>query len=190
MKNPQLFEKYKKGEHWKNHPIEYAERFSKFLKEQSYNGLLVDLGCGYGRDVNVFHKNGIKALGIDISNEKIDKAKSKYPKLDFEIQNIENLKFEDNSISAFFMINVIHYVKKEEILKEIFKKLKKGGYLFIHFNISITDELKEIDYEHWEQDILKLISDFKIIEKRIIERIDEFPIKHTHKIMELILKKE
>jgi len=189
MENTLLFEKYKKGEHWKNHPVDYSERFSRFLKKSSFRGLLVDLGCGYGRDVNIFSKNRINVLGIDISKKKIDKAKHKYPYLNFEVQDIENLRLKDESVSAFFMINVIHYLGEERGISEILRTLKTGGYLFIHFNLLIEDEKGQVDYKKDEKEILQLFSDFKIIEKRIIYRLDKFPFLHKHKILELILQK-
>jgi len=188
MESQLLFKKYCPGKHWINHPATYSGEFSKFLKKNNFQGLLVDIGCGRGRDVDIFSKNGFNVLGIDNDNNEINIAKSSYD-CDFELQDVENLKFQDNSVSAFFMINVIHYTKMEKALREIYRSLKEKGYLFIHFNISIIDENGNIDYEHKEEEILDLVSDFKIIEKKIIERIDDKQIKHTHKIMELILQK-
>ena len=39
---------------------------------KSYESLkLLDIGCGYGRDVNYFRNNGLDAMGIDNSGEAI-----------------------------------------------------------------------------------------------------------------------
>ena len=189
MENAPLFEKYKQGEHWKNHPTDYSERFSIFLKKNSFKGLLVDLGCGYGRDVNVFSKNGINVLGIDISKKEIDEAHHKYPNLNFEVQDIESLRLKDESVSAFFMINIIHYLKENKAIGEIIRTLKKRGYLFIHFNLIIEDKNGQVDYKRDERNILQLFRDFKVIEKRIVYRTDKLPLSHKHKILELILQK-
>jgi len=189
MENKLLFNKYYKGKHWVSYPTNYSEQFSKFLKKHNFNGLLVDIGCGEGKDVNVFYKNGFNILGIDKSQEEIIIAKEKYSYCNFKLQDAENLKFKDNYVSSFFIINVIHYTKMEKVMKEIYRTLKKGGYLFIHFNISITDNKGNVDYEHKENEIEHLVSDFKVVEKRIIKRSEKDPIPHTHKIMELILMK-
>jgi SAM-dependent methyltransferase len=190
MKEKVLYEKYSSGKHWENHPTIYAESFLKFLKQKSFSGLLVDLGCGNGRDVNFFRKNGLNVKGIDINEKEISIAKKNLPDLCLEIQDIEKLAFTNNSIGAFFMINVIHYIDKGKSLKEVYRKLKKKGYFFIHFNIEIKDNKGNIDYSQQEGEILSLIKDFKIIKKRIFNRIDIKPIEHTHKIMELILQKQ
>lgn len=84
---------------------------------------------------------------------------------------------------------MIHYVNKEKALSEFLRCLKNKGYLFIHFNIEIIDDNGKIDYYHNEKDILKLVSKFKILKRKIIERDDTIPFKHHHKIMGLILQK-
>ena len=78
----------------------------------------------------------------------------------------------------------------KKAIKEIYRTLRKKSYFFVHFNMLIVDERGNKDYEHKEEDILDLISNFRIVEKKIIKRVDNIPIKHTHKVMELILQKE
>lgn len=189
MQSQDLYQKYSLNRHWEKHPIIYAETFAKFLKERHFEGLLVDVGCGNGRDVNVFSKFGFNVLGIDVSRGEIENCKKKFIKLKFEVQDVENLKLKNNSVDAFFMINVIHLVRKEPAINEIFRALKSKGYLFIHFNTDIIDKNGNIEYHYNKQDVLKLISKFKIIQQRIFERIDHQPLEHKHNIMELVLQK-
>lgn len=189
MQNQKLYNKYLKGKHWEDHPIIYAERFSDFLKKEKFNDLLIDIGCGSGRDVNVFVNNKLKCKGIDNSKDYILSAIKEFPNCNFEVQNAENLNFKDSSIGAVFMINVIHYLNKEKAINEILRVLKPKGFFFIHFNISIIDINGKMDYSNSEEEILNLVSKFKILEKNIFERVDLKPVKHTHKIMELILQK-
>lgn len=189
MKNKELHEKYKEGCHWRFHPTTYAEKFADFLKSKSFNGLLVDVGCGNGRDVAVFKKKGLDALGIDKSFVEIKIAKLTNPDCKFKKLDVEKLELEDNSVSAFFMINVMHYVNEKKAINEIFRTLRKNGYAFIQFNLLIKDKEGIVDYSHNEDDILKLVSKFDVVSKRTFTRVDSFPKKHTHKIMEVILKK-
>lgn len=189
MQNIDLYEKYKNGRHWENHPTIYAEDFSNFLKKINFKELIVDIGCGNGRDIHVFSKHGFLVQGIDISEEEIILAKQNSPKLHFRIGDVENLNFQDESVGAFFMINVIHYVNKKKSINEIFRSLKSGGYLFIHFNLEIKDKAGNVDYEDSEKNILNLVSDFRIINKKIFERTDKNPFEHKHKILQLILQK-
>lgn len=190
MEEQQLYEKYLNGRHWENHPTLYAEKFLDFLKENKFKGLLVDIGCGDGRDTNFFFKKGIKVIGIDYSEDEINNAKKKFPETNFEIQNAEHLQFKNDSIDAFFMINVIHYIDKRKALDEIMRTLKSKGYFFIHFNMKITDGKGNLDYKHAEEDIKELISGFKVISSNVFTRKDCEPFEHNHKIMELILQKK
>ena len=150
----------------------------------------MEVGHGRGRNVSFFHKKGINVIGIDYSRGETNNAKSTYAGLKFEQQDIENLDFEDNSVGAFFVINVIHYVDENKALKEIWRTVKSKGYAFIHFNISITDASGNIDLEQSEKEIINLVKDFTILEKRTIERLDSEPVEHKHKILELILQKK
>ncbi len=189
MQSKELYQKYAGGRHWEKHPTVYAERFVAFLKKHNFDGLIVDLGCGNGRDLAVFSKLGFDALGVDNSKKEIESNKNRLPELNFEVQDVEKLLFKNNSVDAFFMINVIHYVDKEKAMREIYRTLKHQGYFFIHFNIDIIDKNGNVDYHHDSEDILKLVSSFKIIHQKLFERIDPQPVEHKHTIMELILQK-
>lgn len=184
MESQELYDKYNEGNHWEKHPTVYAERFVEFLNGREFDGLIVDAGCGNGRDVKVFSQNGLDVIGVDNSEEHTELARKACPNCSFE-----DMRFENKSVSAIFCINLIHYVNKEKTLREFKRVLKEGGYLFIHFNIEIKDKEGNLDYSHSEEDILKLVSGFEVVDKKIITREGSFPVEHTHKIMELILKK-
>ena len=66
MKCVALFNKYSSGKHWESHPTAYAEHFAQFLKGKNFDGLIVDIGCGNGRDVDVFSKSGFNALNTSL----------------------------------------------------------------------------------------------------------------------------
>ena len=141
MENKKLLEKYCHGNHWEIRPVIYAEEFMSFLRRNKLNDtqVIVDLGCGNGRDVDYFTEIGLTAIGIDNDSEIIQSAKKKYRrnKTDFFICDIERSLYPDNTISLYFCINVMHYVNQEMVLKEIHRTLKPGGYAFIHFNLCL-----------------------------------------------------
>ncbi len=190
MQSRDLYDTYHEGKHWYAHPAQYAESFADFLMEHSFEGPLIDIGCGSGRDVDFFHAVGLDALGIDSSEAEIRGARERFPDSRFEIQDAEHLAFPDGSVGAFFMINIIHYLDQKLALRGIFMALRPGGHLFVHFNLEIKDGNGTIDYFQKEGDILSSVSDFEIIRKRELERIDQLPKPHTHRILELILQKK
>lgn len=193
MNNQNLFDKYSDGNHWENHPTIYAEYFANFLKERHKENVsskvLVDLGCGNGRDVNVFHNIQMLTIGIDISITSILYAERKYPRSAFRIENIENLRFSFESIDAYFCINVIHYVDAQKVLRGLYRTLRPGGYAFIHFNLLIIDQDYSIDYHQKKSDVYELVKQFEIVEEKFFLREDALPTAHTHHIMQVILNK-
>lgn len=191
MENTQLFKKYLSGQHWKSNTTQYAESFLDFLTENDFDGILVDVGCGSGRDTNFFASkiSNFQVIGIDYNFDELSLAREAYPENVFLQRNIECSNFLDSSVRAFFMINVIHYVDQQKALTEIFRVLEPGGYLFVHFNLEIVDIYGNTDYSQSEEEILSLISKFKIKQMRRIERTDYLPVEHVHKILELVLQK-
>lgn len=189
MKQESFFEKYREGNHWDYHPTIYAESFASFLKQRKFDGIVVDLGCGSGRDADVFTRFGFDSIGLDNQSEVIKKAKEKYPKTKFVLQDMEDLQFKDGSIGAFYTINAFNYIDPKKVLGLIRNKLKKGGYLHIHFDKKIVDKYGKIDISLSLEEIDKLISGFRVLSKRHFERLDERPVEHRHFILELTLQK-
>ena len=189
MRNKDLYDKYVNGKHWKKHPTTYVEKFSDFLERNNFLGKLVDIGCGNGRDVNVFQNRGFDVMGLDYDKEEMVMAEKNFPKSKFIIANAEDLPFRDASIGAFFAINVIHYVDQQKTIQEVKRTLVSGGYLFIHFNLQITNAKGGIDYQQNKNEIKSLFRDFSLVQESVFHRLDKKPFEHTHDIMELILRK-
>lgn len=192
MENKKLFDKYREGSHWEKHPTVYTDGFISFLRKEnvSANILIVDLGCGNGRDVNHFNVSGIHAIGFDNDKEILEdaKQKSEYPAA-FYPCDIERLPFLDTTQDAYFCINVMHYINASKVLSEIYRTLKPGGYAFIHFNLLIIDQNYTIDYHQTRSEVYELVNQFAIVEEKIFLREDTIPQAHIHHIMQVILKR-
>lgn len=190
MKNEELYKKYLDGRHWEQHPTLYAERFADFLGKRLFVGALADFGCGTGRDVSLFTQRGINAIGIDISEKEIRSATAQHPQCTFLQEDIERLNLPDRCFGACFMINVIHYVDQEPALGEVMRTLGRGGFFFIHFNLSITDSRGHCDYRDEEECIRNKLVGWKTLERHTFTRRDSVPFPHTHDVLELILQKQ
>lgn len=122
-------------------------------------GVLLDIGCGTGRDVNAMSKKSkLKIVGIDSSFEVINMARKQFPDNIFVRENFEDLSLNHNYLTAVFAINVMHYLNYELAVAKIFDFLVPGGYFFVHFNLEIKDLSGKIDYQ---DDILSINKDFK-----------------------------
>ncbi len=107
-----------------NHPgIKLLFNLSKGDKK------ILDLGCGEGTRLSFLSKNG---TGVDISHKAINLAKKKYPKLNFTVGNLENLKFKDDSFDLVYSAYVFeHLINPEKVISEAKRVLKPGGDLVI-----------------------------------------------------------
>ena len=128
-------------------PDDYAERFRQSdispLRDQFIAGLgpdcglVIDAGCGSGRDLAEFAAAGIDVVGIDLSTGLLEEA-SKH--LVQEGQNaglmhcdFRDLPFDDGAISAVWaMASLVHLNRHEfvEALAEFRRVLSDDGVVF------------------------------------------------------------
>lgn len=115
---------------------------SQSVKEQAlWAGLkpgmkIADIGCGTGKTTSILYnlaQPGGKAIGFDISEERINFARENYGKKDLEFEIFDILKpFPENYKFDFVWIRfILEYFKKEafSIVKNISKILNPGGIL-------------------------------------------------------------
>ncbi len=92
---------------------------------------LLDVGCGPGIHIKEYEKRGANCFGIDFSEQMIQLAKKGCPNSNFNIGNVNNLEFEDNSFDIVTASLVLDHLKDlSKGIDEISRVLKKGG-LFI-----------------------------------------------------------
>jgi len=82
--------------------LSVKELIHRFVKQLESKDLVLDLGCGHGRDVRYLAEEGVKhVLGIDFSERFIAKAKEltnleKYPSVEFRVGDMRDLGFQNN----------------------------------------------------------------------------------------------
>ncbi len=90
-------------------------------------GRLLDVGCGYGRNAELFRRLGMQVTGIDLDEPALRQARQKYPQIDFQTGNIENLAFPDAAFDAVFSSSVLQYVDWPLAIRQCHRVLKPGG---------------------------------------------------------------
>jgi SAM-dependent methyltransferase len=119
---------------------------------------ILDAGCGGGRNLVYFLRNGFNVFGIDQNREAIehvrDLAKSLAPELpaeNFRLAQVEEMPFDDEVFDAVISSAVLHFADSERhfnrMLDEIWRVLKPGGLLFVRLAslIGIEDKIKLIE---------------------------------------------
>lgn len=120
---------------------------------------ILDLGCGYGALSYLLLAKHSKVAATEIDQDKLTYAKMKLRHFaDFYPLLVEDsfLPYEDESFDMIFMFDVIEHVGDPEFtLKECYRTLKDGGYLYVEFTpyYSVTGH-HLYDYAKWPIHIL------------------------------------
>ncbi|RBQ11789.1 class I SAM-dependent methyltransferase [Pedobacter miscanthi] len=116
--------------------------FDQLLKG-TYKGCVrvLDAGCGSGRNIQFFLKQGLEVFGVDQDPQAIAALQQLYSgsEQDFQanhfvVAEVEELPFDDNSFDLVISSAVLHFAKNlehfEQMLSSMWRVLKKDGYFF------------------------------------------------------------
>ncbi len=118
----------------------------RYLKDQ----IILDSGCGSGRNLKWFYNNGCTIFGIDRDYDKIKEVKEQYNNQNenFTVNSVENLPFENESFHHILCNAVLHFAKNEvhfyNMFSELTRVLKPKGSMFIRMASDIGIEDKAI----------------------------------------------
>lgn len=119
-------------------PTAHRDTFVSYLPT---NSTMIDLGCGYGRDVAHFTSLGHHVLGVDYSYEMLQHAKSTVPNahyINIDIQSLKNILVDMSIDGLWCNASLMVHLPKccvEEVLKGLYVAVKVGGILFVSFKI-------------------------------------------------------
>lgn len=97
------------------------------------NKVIFDMGCGSGAFTTYLYQAypSCKIVGVDISQGCIKRAKKDFPKINFMIGDIENLKIKSSSVDVACYSGILHHFPNFELVaKEAHRILKPGGTFF------------------------------------------------------------
>ena len=116
--------------------------FDQLLKG-TYNNCntVLDAGCGGGRNLVYFLRNGFDVYGIDPDAEAVNVVKHVSAVLSptnsskhFKIATAEKLPFKDNYFDLVISSAVLHFAQNEihfdQMLRSMWRVIKPGGYFF------------------------------------------------------------
>ena len=91
---------------------------------------ILEIGCGTGEYSRVLLQRGLNLFATDLSFNMIKEAQKKVgphgnPKL--FVSDIEMLPVPENKFDAVIGNSVLHHLRAEKALEEVFRVLKKGG---------------------------------------------------------------
>jgi ubiquinone/menaquinone biosynthesis C-methylase UbiE len=117
---------------------------------QEYAGSIasaLDYGCGAGRSTRFLKRLGFDAVGVDVSQEMLEQARSKDRSGEYHHVPSGRLPFEDSEFdlvfSSFVFLEVSRIEEIEGILKEMKRVLRKDGIIIF---VTASMEASEGDW--------------------------------------------
>lgn len=102
------------------------------ILDSKKNEIVLDLGCGDGTLAKEIEEKGSKVIGIDLSENMIQKAKENG--IEAYVMSAIDLKFSNNYFDKVFSNAVLHWIKDLDTnVKEINRVLKKNGKFVAEF---------------------------------------------------------
>jgi len=159
----------------------------QILKERyTANQIILDAGCGSGRNLKWFYKNGVEIYGVDADSQKIETSKINYPKKlnNFSVEQIDNLSFKDGFFHHIICNAVLHFAVNEDhffkMISELIRILKPNGSLFVRIASNISLEKK---VQHLQEGVYKIPDGTKrfLLTKTLLEKMMK---KHSLEFIE------
>lgn len=132
--------------------------FDQLLKGRlSPSMKVLDAGCGSGRNLIYFLRNGYDVCGVDRSGESVVQIRAlaatlapHLPTDNFRVEAVESMSFADAGFDVVISSAVLHFARDEDhwqrMVREMWRVLKPGGIFFSRLasSIGIENEVNHI----------------------------------------------
>lgn len=137
---------------------EYAEEFFNDTSDNQYidyflqsleGTKILDVGCGNGKDCKYISQQGFDINGIDLSVGMLEIAKERVPEGKFEVMDIANITYPDNSYDGIISNCSLFHVPAEELpktLESFARILKPNGKLLLILQEGLGETMVEEPY--------------------------------------------
>jgi SAM-dependent methyltransferase len=167
------------------------QRFLKCLKK---GALILDFGCGSGRDSNYFLENGYVVDACD-GSEKMCRLARANTGLPVRHMLFQELKDNEKYDGIWACASILHLSKPEltDVLQRMYKALKPGGYAYASFKYGNFEGERSGRYytdmtEGSLTTVLEQIEGFRILEMWV--STDVRKERRNEKWLNVIFKKE
>lgn len=114
--------------------VEMEELYKPFIELLPNNALILDAGCGSGRDSKAFLNKGFQVEAFDASSEMVKLAK-KSTGLNVKLKRFEQVNIENYYDAIWTCASLLHVSQSEllEVLERLAKSLKVNGFWYMSF---------------------------------------------------------
>jgi 2-polyprenyl-3-methyl-5-hydroxy-6-metoxy-1,4-benzoquinol methylase len=114
--------------------LDMSGLYDQFLPHIPSGGLILDAGCGSGRDSKRFAELGFKVEAIDASPRMVDFANG-HPGVSASVMRFEDFRATKRYDGIWACASLVHleYVEIPGVLRSLIQALKPKGTLFVSF---------------------------------------------------------
>lgn len=181
-----------------DNPVHQRLLFPYVEAAKLVSGNVLEIGCGWGRGLELLTGAADHYTGIDKNTALIQSLQNQYPQSTFIQANIPPLKdLPDNTFDFIVTFQVIEHIQNDDLfVKEAHRVLKPGGTMLLttvnrvfsltrnpwHVREYTADELKKLLTRHFSQVTTRGIhGNGKVMEyyeqnKKSVERITRFDV--------------
>lgn len=172
--------------------VDFSETQNKFINQLSNGAIILDFGCGSGRDTKYFIDHGYKVEATDGSEELCKKA-SEYTGIEVKCMLFQELDEHQKYDGIWACASILHLSKIElkTVLKKMSAALKDNGIIYTSFKYGDFEGIRNSRYftDFTYESFREYICDCDL-------RIDEYwitsdvrPERDTEKWLNLLLSK-
>jgi SAM-dependent methyltransferase len=123
-----------------------CDQFDKIIGQLSigHSGVVVDFGCGQGRDVAHYQRRGFRVIGVDIASRLVAIARRLNPEATFITAGFADAEIPPNTAAIAIHNSSLQHVLKSElsrVLQKAFDVQEPGGILYCHYRAGHGESL-------------------------------------------------
>ncbi len=157
-----------------------AQRMYYFINSEREDSLYLDIGCGTGNYTSTLNKKGLNFIGIDPSDEMLNKAKRKNTSVTWKKGSAENIYLNSDTVDGVLVSLTIHHWKDlDKGFEEINRVLKKQSKIVLF--TTLPNQTKSYWLHHY---FPKMIED----SIKILPRLEKIENAFKNANLEIIKK--
>lgn len=129
---------------WKNTNIIDNGKIETFIELIPPSSIILDIGAGFGKDINYLCNKGFDCIGIDFCDNFIEKSKELYNNVKILKMNFLDIDFPHNSFDGLWSRGALFHISKEDfhkVLKQLKNILKPNGIFYIQLIAGNHDDM-------------------------------------------------
>ncbi|AGH82078.1 hypothetical protein PCNPT3_10700 [Psychromonas sp. CNPT3] len=143
--------------------VDMEELYQPFISRLPKNALILDAGCGSGRDSKAFISKGFRVDAFDASSEMVKRAKD-LTGLDVQFKRFEEVDDVAHYDAIWACASLLHVPEKElaTTFEVLSNALKSKGIFYVSFKLGENQREKDgrIFTDMTEERLKKLLSNF------------------------------